>query len=67
VTARMIAMISWPELLVILLILAVVLGGGVVVLFFILRAVSGSSQIEKRVERLEQEVQQLRKTPPPNG
>jgi len=62
----MIAMLNWPEVLVVLFIVSLLLGCGAVALFFIIRAASGSSQIQKRVERLEQEVQQLRKTPPPN-
>lgn len=60
-------MLNWPEVLVVLLLLALLLGGGAVALFFIIRAASEASQIQKRVDRLEQEVQQLRKTPPSNS
>ena len=62
----MFAMINWPEVFVILMILGIVLCAGAVVLFFIIRAASESSQLQKRVERLEKELEALRKTPPRN-
>ena len=60
------AMINWPEVLVILVILAVLVGGAALVFFLVLRAATTSSRLQTRVENLEREVAELRRTPPPN-
>lgn len=57
-----IAMLGWPEILGILVILGVLIVGAAVVLFLVLRAATGGSQVQERIKRLEQEVQELRKT-----